>query len=386
MHLVQRLFKNLTKQRLGTALTQAACLTSYMLHSRAYLPCPQCCVTSSIPACMHPLHHTYQANVPSSNIAGTICSSHDMCQHHMQARRGSPARTTSHVRTDLSPAKYRAPTASWHLHHSPSPAVSLMHPHRSFPVSPHLHPHASPAASPLQTHWSPRNIPDAASPSTVQQGQSRKTRTQQATAAAAAHGLHHAQDRQNSMHLSRKRQASMAEPSTEDSAQAQGMPLASSPAIPRTLQQPALQTHAAQQGRTTSRGSAAAPGNTPVRVQPCSVKGTSHTAAPAVSPRHEGNDGRRAVQTEQPDVHASSSGMSSSLVQAQHAGAGTGRSASLTPSKAGQEPEGEPIASSTPRQVSAKEQQLWQQLQAANKDLQRGASCCSLYTLASAAC
>ncbi|KAL0024312.1 hypothetical protein WJX79_006938 [Trebouxia sp. C0005] len=174
-----------------------------------------------------------------------------------EARRASPARTTSHLRTNPTPAKHRPPTARWHLHHSfhaPSPAVSPLHPHRSFPVSPYLHPHASPAASPLQTHW--------------------------------------------------QRQASMAEPSIEDSAEAQGMPVASSTAIRRTLQQPALQTDAAQGGQTTSRKSAAAPGSTPVRVQRCSVEGASYTAAPA---------------------------------------------------------------------VSAKEQELWEQLQAANKDLQRAA-------------
>ena len=304
-----------------------------------------------------------------------------MCQHHLQARRGSPARTSSHLRTNFTPAKHRAPTASWHLQHSPhphapSPAVSPLHPHGSFPVSPHLHPHASSAASPLQTHWSPRNIPHAASPPTVQQGQSRKTHISQAT--AAAHSLHHAKNRQNSMNWSRQRQARMAGPSIEDSAQAQGMPFASSPAMPRTLQQPALQTDTAQQGRTTSRGSASAPGNTPVRVQRCSVKGASHTAAAAVTPGHAADDGRRVVQTEQPDVHASSSAVGSSPVQAQHIGAGTDSGASLSPSNVGKEPDGEPAASSSPRQVSAKEQELWQQLQAANKDLQRGAACCSL--------
>ncbi|KAA6416949.1 MAG: hypothetical protein FRX49_13090 [Trebouxia sp. A1-2] len=286
-----------------------------------------------------------------------------------EARRASPARTTSHLRTNPTPAKHRPTTARWHLHHSfhaPSPAVSPLHPHRSFPVSPYLHPHASPAASPLQTHWSPRNIPDAASPCTVQQGQLRKTRMAQAT--AAARGLHHAQDRQN---WSRQRQASMAEPSIEDSAEAQGMPVASSTAIRRTLQQPALQTDAAQGGQTTSRKSAAAPGSTPVRVQRCSVEGASYTAAPAVSPRHAADDGRRSVQTEQPDVH--STGVGSSPVQAQHIRTGTDRSAGLISTEAGQEAVGEPVTSSAPRQVSAKEQELWEQLQAANKDLQRAA-------------
>ncbi|DBA79940.1 TPA: hypothetical protein ACH3X1_008147 [Trebouxia sp. C0004] len=95
-----------------------------------------------------------------------------------EARRGSPTRTNSNLRANSTPAKRRQPTASWHLRHSP--AVSPLHPHRSFPVGPH----ASPAASPLQTHWSPRNIPDAVSPSTVQQGQARM---QQAT--PAAHSL-----------------------------------------------------------------------------------------------------------------------------------------------------------------------------------------------------
>ena len=200
-------------------------------------------------------------------------------------------------------------------------------------------------------------------------------------ATVAAHGLHHAQDWQNSVNLSRQRQASMAEPSTEVSAQAQGMPIVLSPAIPMTLQQPALQTDAAQRGQTTGRGSAAASGNTPVRVQSCSRKDAFHTAAPAVSPRHAADDSRRLVQTAQPDVHAS--GVGSSAVQAQHTGAGTDRGASLAPSKAGQEQDGQPVASSSPRQVSAKEQELWQQLQAANKDLQRGAACCSLHAFAS---
>ncbi len=203
--------------------------------------------------------------------------------------------------------------------------------------------------------------------------------------ATVAHGMHHAQDRQNNLNLSRQRQASMAEPSTEDSAQAQGMPFASSPAVPGTLQQPALQTDAAR-GWTTSRVNAAAPGHAPVRVQRCCIEGVSHTAALAISPRHTADDSRRPMQTEQPGVQASSSGLGSSPIQAQCKGAGTDRAASLGPSKAGQEPEGEPVSSSAPRQVSAKEQELWQQLQAANKDLQRGAACCSLYVVASAAC
>lgn len=309
-----------------------------------------------------------------------------MCQHHLQARKGSPARTISHLRTNPTPAKCRAPTPSWHLHHSlhphaPSSAVSPLRPYRSL-VSPHLHSHASPAASPLQTHWSPRNIPDAASPSTVQQGQSTPARMPHAT---KAHGMHHAQDRQNNLNLSRQRQASMAEPSTEDSAQAQGMPFASSPAVPGTLQQPALQTDAAR-GRTTSRGNAAAPSHAPVRVHCCCIEGVSHTAAPAISPRHTADDSRCLVQTEQPGVQASSSGVGSSPIQAQYKGVGTDRGASLSPIRAGQELEGDPVPSSTPRQVSAKEQELWQQLQAANKDLQRGAACCSLYVVASAAC
>ncbi|DBA79944.1 TPA: hypothetical protein ACH3X1_008149 [Trebouxia sp. C0004] len=125
-----------------------------------------------------------------------------------------------------------------------------------------------------------------------------------------------------------------------------------------------------KEGGTTSRGSAPPPGNTPVTGKRCSVKGASHTAAPAVSPRHAADDGRRLVQTEQPESHTSSSAVGSSPLQAQHVGAGTDSAASLSPSKAGQEPDGEP---GSPRQVSAKEQELWQQLQAANKDLQRAA-------------
>ncbi len=203
--------------------------------------------------------------------------------------------------------------------------------------------------------------------------------------ATVAHGLHHAQDRQNNLNLSRQRQASMAEPSTEDSAQTRGMPFPSSPAMPGTLQLPALQTDAAQ-GRTTSRGNAAAPSHAPVRVHCCCIEGVSHTAAPAISPRHTADDSRRLVQTEQPGVQAGSSGVGSSPIQAQYKGAGTDRGASLSPNKAGQEPESDPVSSSTPRQVSAKEQELWQQLQAANKDLQRGAACCALYVVASAAC
>jgi len=48
----------LTEQRLGTAFQQPAFLTLYMFQSRAYLTCAQCCVISSIPACMHLLHRT----------------------------------------------------------------------------------------------------------------------------------------------------------------------------------------------------------------------------------------------------------------------------------------------------------------------------------------
>ena len=273
--------------------------------------------------------------------------------------------------------------------HAASPTTLPLHPHRSASAAPRLYPYPSPTASPaspLQAcHWSPRNIPEDASPL----GQTRLSNLQHVSQAASAAALSSpsGQRRQGSLGLSRQRQPSAAQQSTDDSLLLGLMDAASPSGMLRARQQSADQTGTIPLGRCTGSGGAAAMSLSPSRSQHPNLEAAPQTTPPKGSPIHTSADASRPGATQRPSRGTGSRALGKALPGAGcistadyrttpspvRASTAAVAKETITGAKSGAA-----VACSSPR-LSAKEQALRQQLQAANRNLQRGAACNSAF-------
>lgn len=324
---------------------------------------------------------------------------HSVCIGFLQARRDSSAKASTLLHPTTSPARRRATMdSSAYIRKSPSlrphpqaasPTTLPLRPHRSASAAPHLYPYPSPTASPaspLQAyHWSPRNIPEDASPL----GQTRLSNLQHVSQAASAAALSSPQGqcRQGSLRLSRQRQGSAAQHSTGDSLLI-NMDGALPSGMLRARQQPAEQTGTIPLGRSTGSGGAAAMSVSPSRSQHPNLEGAPQATHPKGSPIHTSADASRPGATQRPSRGTGSRAVGKSLPGASDISIADNRTSPspVRASKAAVAREtvtgagsGTTVASSSPR-LSAKEQALWQQLQAANRNLQRGAACNSAFS------
>lgn len=317
----------------------------------------------------------------------------------MQARRDSSAKASTLLHPTTSPARRRATmdssahirkSPSLHSHpHAASPATLPLHPHRSASAAPRLYPYPSPTASPaspLQAcHWSPRNIPEDASPLS----QTRLSNLQDVSQAASAAALSppQGQRRQSSLGLSRQRQGSAAQYSTDDSLLRDFM----DGALPSNMlraRQTAQQTGSVPLGRSTGSGGAAAMSLSPSSRHP-NLEGAPQTTHLKGSPMHASADASRPGATQRPSRGTGSRAVGTALPEAAHVSTADNRTtpSPVRASKAAVAKEtvtgassGAAVACSSPR-LSAKEQALRQQLQAANRNLQRGAACNSAFSV-----
>ena len=231
---------------------------------------------------------------------------------------------------------------SMHPHYSP-PAASPLHTQASFPAPPaSLSPHASsnaahpapPTAAPLHGHWSPRTV--HAVPAPLNYGQS-TMEALPASSSAVQQGLRQGHARQSTS-TAPQRQASR----TADRVSAGAAGVASPVRVTRGMQQQAA-LHTGASGSTPAS-------RTPITKQQPNVNTSPWPGATAASPRHAAVAGNR------PSREGQASGVSAHVA------------ASPSAAVVG----GNPGVAQGARVASARQQDLWQQLQAANKHLQTG--------------